>query len=80
MTYRGHVKGGQITLDEPVLLPEGIAVNIEVVEKQFPPLDDVSSEPTIWDELLKLAGTVEGLPSDMAKNHDHYLYGTPKKP
>lgn len=29
--------------------------------------------------LAKLAGTVEGLPSDFALNHDHYLHGTPKR-
>jgi hypothetical protein len=32
MTYRGHVKNRQITLDEPSALPEGAAVNVEVVE------------------------------------------------
>ena len=30
MTYRGHVKNGQILLDRPVQLPEGTAVNVEV--------------------------------------------------
>jgi len=72
MTYRGHIKNGQILLDDPVALPEGAEVNVEVVANGEP-------QPTIWDKLLKLAGTVEGLPSDMAENHDHYLYGTPKK-
>jgi hypothetical protein len=33
---------------------------------------------TIGDALLALAGTAEGLPSDMARNHDHYLHGTPR--
>jgi hypothetical protein len=33
-----------------------------------------------WGEgIAKLAGTVEGLPSDYALNHDHYLHGTPKR-
>jgi len=33
-----------------------------------------------WGEaLLAVAGTAEGLPKDLAHNHDHYLYGTPKK-
>lgn len=31
MTYRGHVKNGQIMLDEPVRLPEGAEFNIGVV-------------------------------------------------
>ena len=72
MTYRGHVKNGQIALDEPVELPEGSEVNVEIVQNG-------DGKPTIWDKLRELAGTVEGLPPDMAENHDHYLYSTPKK-
>lgn len=71
MTYRGQVKNGQIMLDAPAELPEGAMVNVEVV-------DSGKREPTIWEKLLALAGTVQGLPPDMARNHDHYLYGTPK--
>ncbi len=33
-----------------------------------------------WGQkMAKLAGTVDGLPSDYALNHDHYLHGTPKR-
>jgi hypothetical protein len=77
MTYRGHVKNGQITLDEPVELPEWAAVNVDLVAVET--AENGQEHPTIWEKLLKLAGTVEGLPSDLAKNHDHYLYGVPKK-
>jgi hypothetical protein len=31
-----------------------------------------------WDVLEKLVGSVEG-PRDWADEHDHYLYGTPKR-
>lgn len=31
MTFRGHIKNGQIALDEPVQLPDGTEVNVEVV-------------------------------------------------
>jgi hypothetical protein len=72
MTYRGHIKNGQIAFDEPVRLPEGAEVHVEVMKNG-------ERQPTIWEELMELAGTVEGLPSDAAENHDHYLYGTPKK-
>lgn len=34
MTYRGHIKNGQIALDEPARLPEGAEVNVEVVDKK----------------------------------------------
>ena len=29
--------------------------------------------------LLEIAGTAEGLPSDFAHNHDHYLHGAPRR-
>jgi hypothetical protein len=32
MTYRGHVKNGQIALDEPAQLPEGVAVSVQLLE------------------------------------------------
>lgn len=31
-----------------------------------------------WDTLAQLTGTVEG-PTDWAAEHDHYLYGIPKR-
>jgi hypothetical protein len=33
----------------------------------------------LWDKLRGVAGTVEG-PEDWARNHDHYIHGTPKRP
>jgi hypothetical protein len=34
---------------------------------------------TIGEALLELAGTAEGLPRDMARQHDHYLHGAPRE-
>ena len=70
MTYRGKVKDGAIVLDQPLQLPEGAEVLIQPVE------DDQTS---IWRKLRDLAGSVQDLPRDVADNHDHYLYGTPKR-
>ncbi len=36
MTYRGHVKNGQIKLDEPARLPEGARVSVDVIEHGLP--------------------------------------------
>ena len=33
MIYSGHVRNGQIALDEPARLPEGAAVSISVLEQ-----------------------------------------------
>jgi len=34
MTYRGHIKNGQVALDLPVPLPEGAEVEIHLIEKK----------------------------------------------
>ena len=70
MTYRGTVSGGVIVPEQGAALPEGTEVRIEVVEQ---------SASTLGQRLMKLAGAAQGLPKDMARNHDHYLHGQPKK-
>ena len=35
-------------------------------------------EANAWDILEALTGTIEA-PTDWSSEHDHYLYGTPKK-
>jgi hypothetical protein len=72
MTYRGHVKNGVVVLDAAVTLPEGAEVEVS-------PRDADKDSPT-WAEAFKdVIGKAEGLPTDSSTNHDHYLYGTPKK-
>ena len=72
----GKVVNGVVVLDQPGVLEDGTAVRVRPVEKPSEAEGDVSS---LREMLLSFAGTVEGLPSDMALNHDHYLYGVPKK-
>ena len=76
MTYRGSVKNGQIILKGSPALPEGAPVKVEVAATT----KRRKHRLTIGEKLLKIAGTAKGLPSDLAKNHDHYLYGRPKRP
>jgi hypothetical protein len=77
MTYRGHIKNGTVVLDEPVALPEGAEVAVSLMGN----VESVADEqgPTLYERLKPLIGKVEGLPADAALNHDHYLYGTPKR-
>jgi hypothetical protein len=74
MTYKGHVKSGQIVLDEQVALPEGAAVNIEVVR-----VEGIAISEDLGGLLLRHAGKGRDLPSDLAANHDHYAHGKPKQ-
>jgi hypothetical protein len=79
MTYKGKVKDGVVVVDEPANLPEGAEVRIELTSSgsDEPVLDE--NGQTLGQKLMKFAGTVKGMPSDMARNHDHYIHGTPKK-
>lgn len=70
MVYRGQVKGGVVVFEDAPP-PEGTAVRVEAAA------DDCA--PTLWQKLRKYSGVVKGLPPDMARNHDHYIHGAPRK-
>lgn len=66
------MKSGKVILDAPCDLPDGAEVEVTPVK--------ADTELPTWGEVFKdIIGKAEGLPIDMAKNHDHYLHGTPKK-
>ena len=71
----GKVINGVIVLDQAGKLEEGTAVRVRPIKKR----SDGEKVESLREMLLSFAGTVEGLPPDMALNHDHYLYGVPKK-
>lgn len=77
MTLQGHVQNGMIVLDQQVPLPEGAKVEVQIVAPQ--PDEPQGELPTLAETLKDFIGVLEGLPEDAAINHDHYLYGTPKK-
>ena len=72
MEIMGMAINGTIILDNGVSLPEGTRVRILI----DPPKSDGEF---LRDILLEFAGTVPGLPKDMAEQHDHYLHGTSKR-
>jgi len=72
MTYHGIVKNGVVVLNDNQTLPEGTVVDV------WPTAIDATSS-TLGERMQSLAGLADGLPEDMAINHDHYLHGRPKK-
>ncbi len=73
MTVRAHFDGRVIIPDEPLDLRPNQAVIV-----QIEPLEGEMEESALaWIE----ANAVESdaLPTDLADQHDHYLYGRPKK-
>jgi hypothetical protein len=70
MVYFGKVKDGKIIPEPGARLQEGATVRIEPVE-----------EPAAADPVYRLGDFAvdDGGPPDVAAEHDHYIYGTPKR-
>ena len=71
MSFKGKVKNGVVVLPRNAKLPDGTEVEVRPIDE--PKSDDFT------DMLLRIAKKVRGLPRDLAAQHDHYLYGTPKR-
>jgi hypothetical protein len=76
MSLEGHIQNGVVVFDEPVALPNGTPVRVELIAPTTRPDDQPT---TLLERLGGLVGSIEDLPSDAARNVDHYLYGHPKK-
>jgi hypothetical protein len=83
MTFLGTVQNGVIVLASGQTLPEGTVVHVAPQPTAPHQLAGDSANATIWESLIKLGREVESLPcdlpDDLALNHDHYLYGAPKR-
>ena len=77
MTFRGRVQSGVVIFDGPQAPPEGETVEVAVLT--YGENGENSAKESLRDVLLEFAGTIEGLPSDMAAQHDHYIHGRPKR-
>ncbi|MBW4569953.1 MAG: hypothetical protein KME31_18570 [Tolypothrix carrinoi HA7290-LM1] len=65
--------GSVLRPDTPLELEPNKRYLITIVSE-----DNNSSTADVWDVLEDLARTVDA-PDDWASQHDHYLYGTPKR-
>ena len=72
MSYSGTIKNGVVVLPPGAQLPDGMEVELT-------PLIRAQDVETFTDELLRIARETKNLPPDLARNHDHYLHGLPKK-
>ncbi len=79
MTYRGRVKNGVVVLESGVRLREGMDVRVEAVEETESAAAGSQEARQLRDGLLAFSGVIKEGPSDLARNHDHYLHGTPRR-
>ena len=78
----------QAILERLQALPDGkqrevLALVDEMLKKQHEPPPSRGVRP-IWDIIEEISaqappGTWDSVPTDGSVNHDHYLYGAPKK-
>lgn len=73
---KAHFDGKVIVPEEPVDLPTG-----RILEVRVEPVEPPQRPKTALEKLVELAEKFPagGLPPDAAAQHDHYLYGTPKR-
>jgi len=78
MSYRGRVRNGVVEFEAGAAPPEGVWVTVNVSTEDA--TTEPAQPPALAELLKRFSGAAgEGLPSDLADNHDHYLYGSPKR-
>lgn len=75
--FSAHFDGKNICPDEQISLPENVPLRVTVDEAAKAPVE-ANGSLDLFDRLEAEAGLIDG-PSDWAAEHDHYLYGAPKK-
>jgi hypothetical protein len=72
-TFTGEIRNGVVVFEGTLPpLPEGTRVRVELIESQ-------PQARTLACRLEDIIGRAQGLPADLAENHDHYLHGLPKR-
>ena len=71
MIYKGHVEDGAIVLDDPVTLPDGATVKVELAEDRQ--AADEAGASTLMECYGPFIGALDGMPEDWSENHDKYF-------
>lgn len=89
-TFPGQVRDGVVIFEGPSPLADGTRVEVKPIDmsEAIAQLSAALLEfagaaegrpPSLADRLRPVIGQAEGLPADLAENHDHYLHGLPRK-
>jgi hypothetical protein len=78
MTHRGKMTNGVVVLEDPKAIPEGTPVTVRPL-KGGERSRKGRRPRSLYERLKPFIGIADDLPSDISANHDHYLYGTPKR-
>jgi hypothetical protein len=70
MSITATVENDTIKLPAGTHLPDGTQVRVEPI---------ASGARSLAERYSKFIGAVKDAPGDLAANHDHHLYGAPKR-
>ena len=76
IAINAHFDGRVIVPDEPVDLPPNQALIVRIEAKN---VDELPARESALAWLAANASDSSDLPSDLSHQHDHYLYGVPKR-
>ena len=76
MSFTATVENDTIKLPPGVHLPNGTKVTVEPEPEKRTEGDETQS---LYESLKPFIGCINTGLGDLADNHDHYLYGTPKR-
>ena len=79
MTYRGRMKNGVVVLDDPADIPDGAPVSVRLLKGRASSGGKANPRRTVYERYKGCIGLAKDMPPDFSVNHDHYLYGTPKR-
>jgi hypothetical protein len=80
MSVTGQIVAGHVVLDTPAALPEGTRVRVEPLADGAAHAPEPAEMPkTLAERMSRFLTHTVDLPEDAALQHDHYLYGHPKK-
>jgi hypothetical protein len=71
MSFSAHFDGRVIVPDQPLALPIGEKLQVRVESSGVP-----SGQ---FADLAQFAADLPDSPGDLSAQHDHYLYGAPKR-
>ena len=75
-TYTGQVQNGVVVFDAGIPpLPEGTRLQLQPIAATT----ETPRRRTLAERLASVIGRAEGLPTDLADQHDHYLHGQAKR-
>jgi hypothetical protein len=81
MTYRAKMENGKVVFEGGIKPADGVELRVDVVPAASSEKPSANVRPTVAEVMKEFSGCMRGadLPKDGAQNHDHYIYGSPKR-